>query len=154
MAFIGCTEQQIPRPKNKTRRKAYYSGKRKRHTVNTQLIVSNHGCHYPWTKHKKGHWHDYDIYKKSHSATPKPVVSVFDLGYHGVEKDYPERLSSLPNKKNKDQELSAEEKECNKSYSRKRMVIEHTICRMKKYRILSDVFRNRLRNYDRVYDIV
>jgi hypothetical protein len=79
---------------------------------------------------------------------------VFDLGYHGVEKDYPERLSSLPNKKNKDQELSAEEKECNKSYSRKRMVIEHTICKMKKYRILSDVFRNRLRNYDRVYDIV
>ena len=34
------------------------------------------------------------------------------------------------------------------------MVIEHTICRMKKYRIMGDVFRNRLRNYDKVSEIV
>jgi hypothetical protein len=33
-------------------------------------------------------------------------------------------------------------------------VIEHTICRLKKYRILADVFRNRLRKYDKVSDIV
>jgi hypothetical protein len=79
---------------------------------------------------------------------------VFDLGYFGVGKDFPEQLSSLPCKKRKDQELSAEEKECNKSHSRKRMVIEHTICMIKKDRIVSDIFRNRLRNYDRVSDIV
>jgi DDE superfamily endonuclease len=79
---------------------------------------------------------------------------VFDLGYLGVGKDYPEQLSSLPNKKKKDQALSAEEKECNQSHSKRRMVIGHTICRMKKYRMVSDIFRNRLRNYDRVSDIV
>ena len=79
---------------------------------------------------------------------------MFDLGYLGVEKDYPEQLSSLPYKKKKNQELSAEEKECNKSHSRKRIVIEHTICRMKKYRILADIFRNKLRKYNRVSDIV
>ncbi len=27
LAFIGCTEQQIPRPEDKIRRKLYYSGK-------------------------------------------------------------------------------------------------------------------------------
>ena len=79
---------------------------------------------------------------------------MFDLGYLGVERDYPEQLSSLPYKKKKDQELSAEEKQCNKSHSRKRIVIEHTICRMKKHRIMGDIFRNRLRNYDRVSEIV
>ena len=73
--------------------------------------------------------------------TPKQVVSVFDLGYLGVGKDYPEQLSSLPNKKKKDQGLSAEEKECNKSHSRKRIVIEHTICRMKKHRIMERSFQ-------------
>src|SRR3954466_8419116 len=33
LAFIDTTEQQIPRPKNNRKRKAYYSGKKKRHTV-------------------------------------------------------------------------------------------------------------------------
>jgi hypothetical protein len=51
---------------------------------------------------------------------------VFDLGYHGVENDYPERLSSLPHRKKKDQELPTEEKEYNNSHSGKRVVIEHT----------------------------
>ncbi|MDN5845321.1 MAG: hypothetical protein L0H53_03505 [Candidatus Nitrosocosmicus sp.] len=33
-------------------------------------------------------------------------------------------------------------------------MVEHTICRIKKYRIMSDVFRNRLRKYDRISSIV
>ena len=33
IAFIDCTEQEIPRPKNRLRRRLYYSGKRKKHTV-------------------------------------------------------------------------------------------------------------------------
>ncbi|MDN5866322.1 MAG: hypothetical protein L0H55_02860 [Candidatus Nitrosocosmicus sp.] len=32
--------------------------------------------------------------------------------------------------------------------------MEHTICRIKKYRIINDVFRNRLRKYDRISSIV
>ena len=34
---------------------------------------------------------------------------MFDLGYLGVEKDFPEQLSSLQNKKKRNQKLSAEE---------------------------------------------
>jgi DDE superfamily endonuclease len=98
----------------------------------------------------------YSIYKKNHPVTPKQVVNVFDLGYLGVEKDFPEQISSLPNRKKRSQkDLSHEEKECNRNHhSRKRIVIEHTICRLKKYRIMGDIFRNRLRKYNRVSDIV
>jgi len=85
---------------------------------------------------------------------PKQVVSVFDLGYLGVEKDFPQQLSTLPYRKKRNLDLSEEEKEYNKNHSKKRIVIEHTICRLKKYRILSDIFRNRLRKYDRISDIV
>jgi hypothetical protein len=35
LAFIDCTEQQIPRPVDKNRRKVFYSGKKKRHTIKT-----------------------------------------------------------------------------------------------------------------------
>jgi hypothetical protein len=80
---------------------------------------------------------------------------VFDLGYLGVEKDFPEQLSALPYKRKRNQhELSQEEKEYNKIHSKKRIVVEHTICRLKKYRIMSDIFRNKLRKYNRISDIV
>jgi len=80
---------------------------------------------------------------------------VFDLGYLGVGKDFPEQISSIPNRKKSNQkELAQGEKEYNQNHSSKRIVIEHTICRMRKYRIMGDVFRNRLRKYNRVSDMV
>ncbi|HEY6536402.1 MAG TPA: transposase family protein, partial [Candidatus Nitrosocosmicus sp.] len=105
-------------------------------------------------RYKKGRRHDYDIYKENYSINPKQVVSVFDLGYLGVEKDFPEQLSHIPNRKNRNLELSKEERAYNKNHSRKRIMIEHTICRLKKYRIMSDIFRNKLRKYNKVSDIV
>ena len=154
MAFIDSTEQQIPRPVDKIRRRTYYSGKKKRHTIKNQLMVNNRGHILHKANHKKGRRHDYDVYKKNHPVTPKQVVNVIDLGYLGVETDYPEQLSALPYKKKRNHELSQEEKEYNKFHSKKRIVIEHTICRLKKYRIMNDVFRNRLRKYNRISDIV
>jgi hypothetical protein len=154
LSFINSTEQQIPRPVDNRRRKMYYSGKKKRHTVKTQLMVNNQGIIIHKTDHKKGRRHDYDIYKRNHPVTPKKVVNVFDLGYLGVEKDFSEQLSSMSNRKKRNLDLSQEEKEYNKNHSRKRIVIEHTICNLKKYRIFADVFRNRLRKYDKVSDIV
>ncbi len=68
----------------------YYSlGKKKRHTVKNQIVVNNHGYIIHKADHKKGRRHDYDVYKKNHPVTPKDVFNVFDLGYFGVEKDYP-----------------------------------------------------------------
>jgi hypothetical protein len=155
LAFTDCTEQQIPRPIDKSRRKVYYSGKKKRHTtVKNQLMVNNRGYILHKIRHKKGRKHDYDIYKSNHPVAPKEVVNVYDLGYLGVEKDFPDQLSALPYRKKRNQDLSQEEKEYNKIHSRKRIVIEHTICRLKKYRIMSDIFRNRLRKYNRISDIV
>ncbi len=67
MAFIDCTEQQIPRPENKIRKILYYSGKKKKHTAKN---LSVHGQQVQIilykTKHKQvgGKRHDYTIYKK------------------------------------------------------------------------------------------
>ncbi len=117
MAFTDCTEKQIPRPVDKDRIKMYYSGKKKRYTVKNQLMVNNRGyIIHKANPHKKGQRHDYDFYKKDRPVTPKQVVNVIDLGYLGVEKDYPEQLSALPSKRKINQhEMSQEEKEYNKS---------------------------------------
>ena len=96
-------------------------------------MVNNHGIILHKTNHKIGCRHDYNIYKNNHPVTPKQVVNVFDLGYLGIEKDFPEQLSALPYKKKRNQqELSAEEKEYNKIHSKKRIVIEHTILSIEK----------------------
>jgi hypothetical protein len=55
--------------------------------------------------------------------TPKQVVNVFDLGYLGIEKDFPGHLSAaLPYKKRRNQqELPAEEKDYNKYILKKEL---------------------------------
>ncbi|HXT84776.1 MAG TPA: transposase family protein [Verrucomicrobiae bacterium] len=100
--------------------------------------------------YKKGRKHDYDVYKNNHSVVPKEFVTLVDLGYLGVETDFPEQLSGLPYKKKRNQELSQEEKEYNTIHAKKRIIVEHTISRFKKYRILNDIFRNKLRKYNKV----
>ncbi len=119
-------------------------------------MVNNRGYLLYKTGYKKGRRHDYDVYKKNHPVTSKEVVTVVDLGYISIEKDYPEELSTLPYKKKRNQlEIAREEeKEYNKIHSKKRILIEHIICRLKKYRIMSDIFRNKLRKYNRISDIV
>jgi hypothetical protein len=154
LAFIDSTEQQIPRPVDKRRRTVYYSGKKKKHTIKTQLMVNKNGFIIHKVGHKKGRRHDYDIYKENHPNAPKQVVNVFDLGYLGVEKDFPQQISSIPNRKERNLQSSEEQKEFNRGQAKKRIVIEHTICRLKKYRIFADVFRNRLNKHNKISDIV
>ena len=90
-AFIDATEQEIPRPKKDARkRKTHYSGKRKRHTVKTQLTVNSKGLIVHRTNHARGRRHDLDVYRERHPDLPKEVQRVFDLGYKGVTKDFPE----------------------------------------------------------------
>jgi len=76
------------------------------------MTLNNRGIIIHKLGYKKGKRHDYDIYKKDHPVTPKEVVNVYDLGYLGVENDFPEQLSSLPYRKKRSLELSQEEKEC------------------------------------------
>jgi hypothetical protein len=132
LAFTDCTEQQIPRPVDKNRRKIFYSGKKKKHTIKNQITVNNRGYTLHKVRYKKGRKHDYDVYKRNHPIViPKEVVNVFDLGYLGVETNFPDQLSALPYKKKRNQFLSDDEKDYNKIHSKKRIIVEHTISRLK-----------------------
>ena len=66
-----------------------------------------------------------------------------DLGFVGFDKDYECKKLHLPNKKPKKQELTAEQKEENKLLAKERIVVEHSIAGLKRYRILSDCLRMR-----------
>jgi hypothetical protein len=154
-AFIDSTEQEIPRPKNKRKRKSYYSGRKRKHTVKTQLMVNTEGLILHKTGHSNGRKHDYDIYKHNHpTITPSQVDNIVDLGYLGIEKDFPTVKSVLPIKKKKNTSLSNDDMRYNKNHSRLRIIVEHTICKIKKFGIMCTKFRNKLRRYNNISDIV
>lgn len=162
-AFLDATEQEIPRPHNKHKRKTHYSGKKKRHAVKTQLTVNQDGLIIHKTAHAVGSTHDYTLYKHSHPELPDSVRLGLDLGYKGIEKDYPKLNCVLPIKRKnpgrgkrgmKGPELSAEQKAFNKMLSAERVVVEHTNSRVKKFRAWADEFRNRLKHYDLMTDVV
>jgi DDE superfamily endonuclease len=50
--------------------------------------------------------------------------------------------------------VTQEEINFNQEHAKKRIRIEHTICKLKKFRILAYVFRNELRRYNQISDIV
>jgi len=162
-AFVDATEQEIPRPKNKRKRRTHYSGKKKRHTVKVQLTVNSDGLIVHQTAHVKGSMHDYALFKRSRPHLPDNVEGGGDLGYLGVKKDFPGLNFKVPFKKKnpgrgkrgvKAPELSLEKKAFNKALAKERIVVEHANSRVKKFLIWGGEFRNRLRYYDVVTEIV
>jgi hypothetical protein len=153
-AFIDSSEQEIPRPKNKRRRKSYYSGKKRKHTIKTQYMVNSEGTILHKTGHDRGRIHDYEIFKNKHPITPLQVENVLDLGYLGVKNDFPTVKYVLPFRKKRKSELSDGEKRYNRKYSKLRIIVEHTVSRIKKFGIMGTKFRNRLGRYDHASDIV
>ena len=151
-AFIDSAEQEIPRPKNKRKKKSYYSGKKKKQT---QYMVNSEGVILHKTDHERGRIHDYDVFKNKHpTTTPPQVENILDLGYLGVKNDFPTVKYVLPFKKKKKSELSNEEKKYNRKHSKLRIIVEHTVSRIKKFGIMGTKFRNKLVRYDHAYDIV
>ena len=107
--------------------------------------------------HKKGRQHDYSVYKDEHPVTPpSQVENYFDLGYHGIENDFPDVKVVLPIKKKRNIELTKKEKRdttrdiVDREYNSR----TYSICRIKKFGIMGSKYRNRLKRYDVMSDIV
>jgi len=162
-AFLDATEQEIPRPRDKAKRRTHYSGKKKSHTVKTRITVNGDGLIVHKTPHARGSRHDYGLFKWRHPRLPGNVRLGLDLGYDGVQSDYPGLNALVPFKRRgpgrgkrgvKARGLTCEEKEFNRRLSGERVVVEHAVSRLKKFRIMAHEFRNRLKHYDVMTDIV
>ncbi|MEN4070185.1 MAG: transposase family protein [Methanobacterium sp.] len=137
----------MPRPKDKQKRKDYYSGKKKKHAIKTQITNNKKGLIVHIRK-LEGKKHDYKLFKEQPPPIPKNIGRIHDSGYHGIKKDFPELKVRIPYKKPKGGELTETQKEYNKELRRERVVSEHTIGKMKKYEIMGSKFRNSPERYD------
>lgn len=103
-----------------------------------------------------GSQHDYSLFKQEFD----PALNWFeqfkiwlDLGYLGIKTDYQALEINIPHKKPRkskahpNSSLTPEQKSENQQISRRRIVVEHAICRMKRFRSVTTVFRNRKENF-------
>ena len=140
--LLDATEQRIQRPKKDQEK--YYSGKKKAHTIKTELRITNRGRIVGVSKSVPGSKHDFRLYKEE-VPIPENVTVLCDSGYRGIEKLHSKSI--LPQRKPYRKSLSSEDKEKNKALARDRVKVEHKFAQMKTNRILKDVFRNPIATY-------
>ena len=137
--IVDCTEQPVQRPGNDATQRAHYSGKKKRHTLKTEFIVTGTGRIAAVSEAHPGSRHDLAI-RRGGPPLPKAARAYADSAYQGYDKDHPNL--DIPYKKPKGGDLDEEEKQYNRGLSSFRVAVEHRIGRTKRFRIVSDRFRN------------
>lgn len=115
-----------------------YSGKKKAHTVKTQIVVDKKGNIRHISLSVPGNIHDKKLFDQSGVILPDTAKG--DLGYLGTNLTIPFKSSKL-------HQLTLRQRTYNKLHSRKRIIVEHVFASLKAFRILSDRFRGSLINY-------
>lgn len=144
--FIDGTERKTQRPKNSKKQKNQYSGKKKAHTRKNTIISTEKKRIILVSPTKNGKIHDKPQLEKEGTLDNIPTdVNIWvDKGYEGIKKLIKNgNQVLLPKKKPKNGELTPEEKEENKIISSIRITVEHAIGGLKRFRCLTDLYRNK-----------
>lgn len=132
--IADATEQETEKRKG-----TGYSGKKKRQTIKTQILVSPKGKISHVSLSVPGNMHDKKLYDKTGVR-----AGLGDLGYLGT-------TMKLPFKSSKYHKLTEKQKKHNLAHSRVRIVVEHVFAHLKKFRILASRFRNKLTYYNDIF---
>lgn len=143
--IIDGTERPINRPSESQVQRQYFSGKKKTHTVNNNIISHRAGKVVYLSDTYEGSVHDKLICDLEEHPFPEGSKLWKDKGYQGYE---PEGVTPFqPKKKPPQQELTQADKDRNREISRERIEIEHQINGIKRCRIVAHRFRSRTDHY-------
>jgi hypothetical protein len=146
--IIDTFEQRIQRPRRQQR--AYYSGKKEAHTLKSQVAVDEEtGKVADVAGSRPGRWADLKVLRRSKlkRRLPEGLGALGDLAYVGIADWHPEGLGATPRRKPRGRPRPEEDRRFNRAFARRRIVVEHTIGRMRRYQALSQVDRHRRRGH-------
>jgi IS5 family transposase len=154
--IVDATEQAVQRPSKKRVQKKHYSRKKKRHTRKTQLTTLPNGMIAHLSKSVPGSVHDYKLFHRSgvDRVVPAEYGLRVDKGYQGIKRGYEHREVQIPRRASKLHPLTPVQKRENRRLASQRVVVEHTIARIKKYGVIGQTFRHRITEYDPVMRVV
>src|SRR5215207_3542282 len=126
---IDTFEQRTHRPQRGQR--AYYSGKKKAHTLKSQVAVDEEtGRVVDVSGSAPGPWADIKLLKKSR-----------------LLRRLPEGVGAAPRRKPPGRDRPPADRRYNRAFSRRRVVVEHTIGRLRRFRSLAHVNRHRRKGH-------
>ena len=137
--IIDATEQD-----SEKRNGSGYSGKKKRNTVKTQIMITHDGKIKSVSKSVPGNIHDKKLYDNTKAYTNIKVSRKADLGYVGTS-------CQIPIKKKKNKQLTKDQKSFNKQFNKTRIGVEHVFAHLKKFNILNHKFRNPISSYNLIF---
>ena len=146
--FVDGTERRMQRPKQGKRNKRYYSGKKKGHTRKNIVVSDEHKRILLVSPTKPGRRYDKRLADRVHLVEHIPdEVGVWgDSGFQGIQDLHPNTLVAKRGRKK--HPLTAAEKRENYVISSFRVVVEHAIGGMKRYRVMTDTLRNKIGIFD------
>ena len=147
---IDTFEQPIQRHKDRTEADKHYSGKKRRHTLKCQIVVDEEtGAISAIADSVPGPAADIKVLEASQvlQRLPPGVGALGDLAYTGIDKLHPQGLGAAPRRKPRGKDRPAEDVCYNRAFAKRRIVVEHTIGRMRRYQAITQVDRNHRRHH-------
>jgi hypothetical protein len=146
--ILDGTERPVQRPKDWEQQQEHYSGKKKRHTRKHITGSTRKKRVILLTQAKGGRIHDKRQLEEASLVEyiPDEIAIEGDLGFQGLQNEFDN--VHLPHKKPKGKELTQQQKQENRAFSRQRVVCEHAHAGIKRYRAVTDVYRNRMPDFD------
>src|SRR3954469_1868089 len=145
---VDTFEQRTHRPRR--RQRAYYSGKKKAHTLKSQVAVDEDGRVVDVAESRPGRWADWKVFRRSGLAGKlirAKVGALGDLGYVGLDGVSPRLHGATPRRKPRGKRRPPEDRRYNRAFARRRITVEHSLARLRRYQALSQVARHRRKGH-------
>ena len=142
---IDTFEQRVQRCKDHDAADAHYSGKKKQHTLKSQVAVDEEtGQIVDVADSVPGPTADSTVLEQSEllQRLPEGVGGIGDLAYVGIGKLHPHGLGASPRRKPRGTERPPDDVGYNQAFSRRRIVVEHSIGRMRRYQSVNQTDRH------------
>ena len=143
-------KKRIKNRNNKQRQ--FYSGKKRRHSLKTQTIVNKKTKQVICTAFANGKRHDFRLFKESKVKINPNIKVITDTGYQGIQKLHSK--SELPKKNSKKNPLTKDDKHKNQELASERVVNENVIGMLKRFKIISDKYRNRRKRFGLGFNLI
>lgn len=148
---IDSFEQRVQRAQERQEADQYYSGKKKQHTLKSQIAVDeNTGEIVDVSPSVRGPTADIKLLEQSQllQRLPEGVGAIGDLAYIGIDKLHPQGLAAAPRRKPRGKPRPEEDIAYNTAFSRRRVIVENTIGRLRWYEALTHMDRHHRRQHE------
>ncbi len=145
VVVIDTFEQRVQRHKERKQADEYFSGKKRQHTLKSQVAINElNGQVVDVPDSVVGPTADINLLEQSDllNRLPEGVGAIGDLAYVGIDKLHPKGLAAAPRRKPKSKPRPQEDVVYNRAFSQRRIIVEHTIGRMRRYEAITQADRH------------